>query len=144
VAIDWSGAPSAVPQFAGLPGVAPQPVPGGPPAPGTPGGPQVPSIPEYAAGLPADQLREQVRSVGAPGRAIIDAVEQVGPQGDQVGYRLGMWVQLDSGPAYRVENAPAAVELRYAALVRPGIAVPLRIAQVRPGVTMTVLEWEKL
>ena len=127
VVIDWAapvGAPAA--------------------AAGTPAGPPLPGVPQYAVNLPPDQLREQVRSVGATGRAIIDAVQQTGPQDGKVGFQLGMWVQLDSGPAFRVDNAPAAVETRYAVLVRPGITVPLRIAQVRPGVTMTVLEWEKL
>ncbi len=127
VAIDWGASvPASVSSF----GIA--------------AGPQVPSVPEYAAGLPPDQLREHVRSVGATGRAIIDTVEQTGPEGDKIGYRLGMWIQLDSGPAYHVENTPAAVEPRYAVLVRPGVAVPLRMAQVRPGVTVTVLEWDKL
>ena len=129
VVIDW-----AAPVGAGAP-VAAAGMPAGPPLPGVPG---------YAANLPPDQLREQVRSIGATGRAIIDAVQQTGPQDGKVGFQLGMWVQLDSGPAFRVDNAPAAVETRYAVLVRPGITVPLRIAQVRPGVTMTVLEWEKL
>ena len=64
--------------------------------------------------------------------------------GRRIRYLLGMWVQLDSGPAYRVDNAPATVEVHYAARVVPGVTVPLRIAQVRPGVTMSVLEWEKL
>jgi hypothetical protein len=157
VAIDWGASSTVAPagypglapvgqvaQFAGYPGVVPQPVPGGPAAPGTPGGPEVPTIPEYAASLPVEQLREQVRSIGAPGRAVVDAVNQIGPQGDKIAFQLGMWVQLDSGPSYRLDNAPVQVEVRYAALVRPGVAVPLRIAQVRPGVTMTVLEWEKL
>ena len=104
----------------------------------------VPSLPPYAADLPVDQLREQVRSMGATGRAVIDSVQPTGAQGDRAGFTLGMWVQLDSGPAFRVDNAPAAVEQVYAGRVAPGVTVPLRIAQVRPGVTMTVLEWEKL
>ena len=145
VVIDWGASvPGPVSSFA-VPGYAARLAASGGVVPGTPAAPPpVPSVPEYAAGLPMEQLREHVRSVGAPGRAIIDAVEQVGPEGDKIGYRLGMWVQLDSGPSYHVEHAPAAVEPRYAVLVRPGVAVPLRMAQVRPGVTVTVLEWEKL
>ena len=104
----------------------------------------VPSLPPHAADLPAEQLREQVRAMGATGRAVIDAVRPTGAQGDKAGFTLGMWVQLDSGPAFRVDNAPAAVEQIYAGRVAPGVTVPLRIAQVRPGVTMTVLEWDRL
>lgn len=137
VAIDWGASVSGAQPF----GIAPSGV-GSPRA--VPQVPDLPHVPEYAAGLPVEQLREHVRSVGAPGRAIIDAVRQVGPQGDKIGYQLGMWVQLDSGPAYRLDDAPVAVEPRFTMLVRPGVTVPLRIAQVRPGVTMTVLEWERL
>jgi len=142
VAIDWGASVQAPVSPLGVPGYAAGQLAGV--VPGMVTTPQVPSVPEYAAGLPPDQLREQVRSVGAPGRAIIDAVEQTGPEGDTIGYRLGMWIQLDSGPSYHVENTPAAVEPRYAVLIRPGVAVPLRMAQVRPGVTVTVLEWDKL
>jgi hypothetical protein len=144
LAIDWD---TPVGPGTGSPGAPAVPtLPGAPAIPTLPGGaPAIPTLPDdYAANLPADQLREQVRATGATGRAIIDAVHQVGPQGDKMEYLLGMWVQLDSGPAYRLDNAPATVEVRYAARVRPGVTVPLRTAQVPSGVTMTVLEWDKL
>lgn len=132
VAIDWGASASAPQPF----GIAPQRQ--------APQVPDLPQLPGYAAGLPREQLRAQVCAYGAPGRAIIDAVRQVRPDGDMIMFSLSMWVQLDSGPAYRVEESPALVEPRYAVLVRPGTTVPIHTAQVRPGVTMTVLEWERL
>ncbi|GAA5180229.1 hypothetical protein GCM10023322_12060 [Rugosimonospora acidiphila] len=99
----------------------------------------LPRVPERTDRQPA-QLPEQVRAIGAPGRAIVDTVRV----SDTDGYLLDMWVQLDSGPSYRMENAPARVDPRYAAKVRPGVTVPVRVAQIRPGVSMAVLEWEKL
>lgn len=129
VAIDWGASVTTAQPF----GIAPARQ-----------APQVPDLPRVPDGLPPDQLRAQVCAYGAPGRAILDAVRQVGPDRDMIMFSLSMWVQLDSGPAYRVEDSPALVEPRYTVLVRPGTTVPLHTAQVRPGVTVTVLEWERL
>ena len=104
----------------------------------------VPTLPPHMANMSNEELRENVREIGASGRAVVDTVSVVGPVGDKMGYRLGMWVQLDSGPSFRVDNGPASVETAYVSKVVPGVTVPLRIAHVRPGVTMTVLEWERL
>ena len=104
----------------------------------------LPTLPPHMATMTAAEQRENVRELGAPGRAIVDAVSIVGPVGDKMGYRLGMWVQLDSGPSFRVDNGPATVETQYSAKVLPGVTVPLRMAHVRPGVTMTVLEWDRV
>jgi hypothetical protein len=104
----------------------------------------LPTLPPHMANMTAEEQRENVRELGAPGRAIVDAVSIVGPVGDKMGYRLGMWVQLDSGPSFRVDNGPATVETQFSAKVLPGVTVPLRMAHVRPGVTMTVLEWDRV
>jgi hypothetical protein len=106
--------------------------------------PALPAVPDYLTNLPPEQLREQVRSIGVTGRAIVKAVQQTGATAETIGYLLDLWVQLDSGPAYHLANAPAFVESRYASRVAPGVKVPVRLAQLRPGVTMTVLEWDRL
>jgi hypothetical protein len=150
VAIDWNG-PTLRQQWSSGEAMAAAQVFMGPQFAPPPPRPQVdpdqldlPVLPPLMASMTADEQRENVRELGAPGRAVVDAVSVVGTVGEKMGYRLGMWVQLDSGPSFRVDNGPATVDPQYASKVVPGVTVPLHIAHVRPGVTMTVLEWDRV
>jgi Protein of unknown function (DUF3592) len=105
-------------------------------------GPTLPVV-SYTGTESPESVRATVRQIGLVGTASISSVVPAGTGADgRQNYVLGLSIDVGGGVPMRVDNAPAAVEPRYAHKVAVGATVPVRVAQVGAA-QATVLLWDE-